>query len=302
MDTYCHNIRYKQCSINLLNGKKVAEATIQHITNNAVRSEGSSVYVGGTSVYKSGFTGWVDEFQVWDRVLSTSEIQAAMKGYTSAPSGLQGYWTFESTQQNSDGKKVFPNLGQKGSTYVAELISTLGAENDGDTGITETVLDASNDELGNPMITGSYNVTTSSEWNLPDAQVKSTANKQATISYNAVGNYTAGLTLKNMWGSDTKTVDIVVVPYPYGIEESRVEEMGVNPNPFTDHVNLSFAKEGTYAIEIVAIDGKLIENKTISVASNEILRVDVNGDKGIYFVRVVADNETTVRTVKVIKR
>ena len=284
------------------NGKKVAEATVQHIENNAVRSEGSSVYVGGTSVYKSGYTGWVDEFQVWDRVLTTSEIQTAMKGYTTAPSGLQGYWTFETTQENSEGKKVFPNIGKKGSSYVAEMISTLGAENDGDTGITETVIDASNDELGNPMITGAYNVTTSAEWNLPEAEIISTVDKKATISYNAVGSYTAGLTLKNMWGSDTKTVDIVVVPYPEGIEESSVEEMGVYPNPFTDYVNLSFAKEGTYAIEILAIDGKLIENKTISVVANEIVKVDVNGDKGIYFVRVIADNASTVRTVKVIKK
>ena len=152
------------------------------------------------------------------------------------------------------------------------------------------------------MITGAYNVTTSAEWKLPEAEIISTADKKATISYNAVGNYTAGLTLKNMWGSDTKTVDIVVVPYPEGIEESSVEEMGVYPNPFTDYVNLSFTKEGAYAIEIVAIDGKLIENKTIYVTANEIVKVDVNGDKGIYFVRVIADNASTVRTVKVIKK
>jgi hypothetical protein len=224
-----------------------------------------------------------------------------MKGYSSAPSGLQGYWTFETTQENSEGKNVFPNLGQKGNSYVAEMISTLGAEN-GDTGITETVLDASNDELGNPMITGGYSVTTSAEWDLPDAQVISTANKKATISYNALGSYTAGLTLKNMWGSDTKSVDIVVVPYPYGVEESVVEEMGVYPNPFTDCVNLSFAKEGVYTIEIVALDGKLIESKYISVSANEIVRVDVNGDNGIYFVRVIADNGASIRTVKVIKK
>ena len=283
------------------NGKKVAEATVQHIENNAVRSEGSSIYVGGTSVYKSGYTGWVDEFQVWDRVLTLSEIQTAMKGYSSAPSGLQGYWTFETTQENSEGKNVFPNLGQKGNSYVAEMISTLGAEN-GSTGITETVLDASNDELGNPMITGGYSVTTSAEWNLPNADVISTANKKATISYNAVGSYTAGLTLKNMWGSDTKSVDIVVVPYPYGVEESVVEEMGVYPNPFTDCINLSFVKEGAYTIEIVALDGKLIESKYVSVSANEIVRVDVNGDNGVYFVRVVADNGANIRTVKLIKK
>ena len=185
---------------------------------------------------------------------------------------------------------------------MAEMISTLGAENDGDSGITETVLDASNDELGNPMITGNYNVVTSAEWSLPSAQIKSTVGKQATVSYNALGSYTAGLTLKNMWGSDTKEVEIVVVPYPYGVEESSVEIMGVYPNPFTDYVNLSFAKEGAYTIEIGATDGKLIESKEVYVSSSEIVRVDVNGDKGVYFVRVVADNGKTARTVKIMKK
>ena len=105
-----------------------------------------------------------------------------------------------------------------------------------------------------------------------------------------------------MWGSNTKSVEIVVVPYPQGVEESEVEMMGVYPNPFTDYVNLSFAKDGVYTIEIVAMDGKLIESKSLSVTANEIVKVDVNGDKGIYFVRVVASNGTNVRTVKVMKK
>ncbi len=283
------------------NGKKVAETTIQHITNNAVRVAGSSVYVGGTSVYKSGFNGWIDEFQVWDRVLTDTEIQTAMKGYSMAPSGLQGYWNFETTQENSEGKKVFPNLGQKGSSYVAELVSTIGEEN-GDSGIVETVINASNDELGNPMISGSYQVTTTPEWNTPEAELTTTTNG-ATISYNATGTYTAGLTLKNMWGSsETKSVDIVIVPYPDGLEESVVEQMSVYPNPFTNYVNLSFAKEGKYTIEIVALDGKLIESKSLSVDANEIVRVDVDGEKGIYILKVVAENQSVVRTIKVVKR
>ena len=283
------------------NGKKVAETTIQHITNNAVRVEGSSVYVGGTSVYKSGFNGWVDEFQVWDRVLSDTEIQTAMKGYTTAPSGLQGYWTFETTTENSEGKKVFPNLGQKGSSYVAEMVSTLGEEN-ASSGKVETVINASNDELGNPMISGSYQVTTTPEWDTTEAELATLSNG-AKISYNATGTYTAGLTLKNMWGSsETKMVDIVIVPYPEGIEEAVVEHMSLYPNPFTDYVNLSFAKEGTYTIDIVALDGKLIESKSLSVEANEIVRVDVDGDKGIYILKVVAENQSVVRTIKVVKR
>ncbi|MBR2476372.1 MAG: T9SS type A sorting domain-containing protein, partial [Bacteroidaceae bacterium] len=130
-----------------------------------------------------------------------------------------------------------------------------------------------------------------------------TTTNGATISYNATGTYTAGLTLKNMWGSsETKSVDIIIVPYPDGVEESVVEQMSVYPNPFTDYVNLSFAKEGKYTIEIVALDGKLIESKSLSVDTNEIVRVDIDGDKGIYILKVVAQNQSVVRTIKVVKR
>ncbi|MBR5240486.1 MAG: T9SS type A sorting domain-containing protein, partial [Muribaculaceae bacterium] len=86
------------------------------------------------------------------------------------------------------------------------------------------------------------------------------------------------------------------------VEESEIETMGVYPNPFTDFVNLSFAKEGVYSIEIVAIDGKLIESKSLSVSANEIVRVDINGDKGLYLLKVKADNGTAVRTIKIVKK
>ena len=279
------------------NGKKVAEVTTNKITSNGVRKSGSPVYVGGTSVYKSGFNGWIDEFQVWDRVLIDSEIQAAMKGYSSAPAGLQGYWTFETTVTDASGLKVFPNLGQKGSNYTAAYV-VMEEEDDNSV---EKILNGQNGELGNPMITGSLQVTTEKEWNLPSAEIEQSSADSYTISYDAEGRYTAGLTLKNMWGSDTKSVEIVVVPLS-GIEETEVEMMGVYPNPFTDYVNLSFAKEGNYTIEIVALDGKLIESKQLSVQTNEIVRVDINGSKGLYLVKVRNSENQAVRTLKVVKK
>ncbi|MBR3608944.1 MAG: T9SS type A sorting domain-containing protein, partial [Bacteroidales bacterium] len=95
---------------------------------------------------------------------------------------------------------------------------------------------------------------------------------------------------------------IVIVPYPDGIEGAVVDQMSLYPNPFTDYVNLSFVKEGAYTIDIVALDGKLIESKSLSVEANEIVRVDVNGDKGIYILKVVAENNSIVRTIKLVKR
>ena len=188
-------------------------------------------------------------------------------------------------------------MGQIGSQYTANYITIK----DTDDGSVEQNLPFSPNELGNPMITGAVNVSTTAEWDLKDAKISSKSDSKVVVSYDAAGTYTAGLSLKNMWGSDNKTVDIVVVPFPEGIEDSEVEMMGVYPNPFTDFVNLSFAKEGEYTIQIVALDGKLIESKKANVSTNEVVRLDVNGEKGMYIVKVLNANGTAVRTLKVVK-
>ena len=105
-----------------------------------------------------------------------------------------------------------------------------------------------------------------------------------------------------MWGKDTQSVEIAVISWPDGVEDAVIEGMGVYPNPFTDFINMSFVKEGLYTIEIVALDGKLIESKQINATTNECVRVDVDGEKGMYIIKVKNNNGTAVRSLKVIKR
>lgn len=289
------------------NGKLVASAKVLHDNNNGVRRAGSSIYVGGTSTYKAGFTGWVDEFQIWDRVLSDAEVLTAMKGFESAPDGLMGYWTFEDMVQDSEGQNVFPNLGKKGTQYYAEYITTQGQKGEDTQEVVQTVISASNSELGNPAITGTMNISTSATWDLNGGTLINTSGTAesgtATVSYDASGKYTPKLTLENMWGSDSKSIEYITVIDPSGIEDiEAVETLGVYPNPFTDYVNLMFAKAGTYTVQIVAMDGKLIENKKLVVNNNEGVRVDVNGSKGTYIIRIINADNVAVRTLTVLKK
>lgn len=290
------------------NGKLVASAKVLHDNNEGVRYAGSSIYIGGTSTYKAGFTGWVDEFQIWDRVLNDDEVVEAMKGYEEAPSGLMGYWTFEEMVANDEGKNVFPNLGRKGSQYYAEYITTQGQKGEDTQEVQQTVISASNGELGNPAIHGTLSITTTADWDLDKGKLVETGgtleNGTAKVSYDAEGQYTPKLTLTNMWGSDQKTIDYIEVkPAPSGIEDiAAVEALGVYPNPFTDYVNLLFAKAGTYTVQIVAVDGRLIENKKLSVGDSEGVRIDINGSKGTYIIRVIDADNVAVRTVTVVKK
>ena len=124
----------------------------------------------------------------------------------------------------------------------------------------------------------------------------------AKVSYAIAGEYTPKLTLENMWGSDSKTIDYITVNTGTGIEESVVEMMGVYPNPFTDFVNIMFTEEGVYTAQIVALDGRLIEDKVMSVAANEGVRIDINGEQGTYILRILNDKGVAVRTIKLIKK
>ena len=106
-----------------------------------------------------------------------------------------------------------------------------------------------------------------------------------------------------MWGSDTKAIDFITINNPgTGLEESVVEIMGVYPNPFTDYVNIMFAEEGVYTAQIVALDGRVIEDKVMSVAANEGVRIDINGEQGTYILRILNANGVAVRTIKLIKK
>ena len=106
-----------------------------------------------------------------------------------------------------------------------------------------------------------------------------------------------------MWGGDTKDIEFITVTDPSGIENiAEAEALGVYPNPFTDYVNILFSQSGDYTIQIVALDGKVIENKTLGVSENEIVRLDVNGGAGQYIVRILNADNIAVRTMTVIKK
>ena len=284
-----------------INGKLVAETVDAKVVNGGLNNscgEGD-IYIGGSNTYKSGMNGWIDDFQVWDRVLSDNEVAAAMNGYpegTEVPNGLLGFWDFETV--NEDGY-TFTNRGTKGTDAVwnADYVTYNNGEVFGK---------PNNDQSGIPLLSGSLDVTTTATWNIPGGNLQSTGgtkeNGTAQVSYDASGQYTPSLTLENMWGSDSKSIEYITVTEPSGIEDViTAEALGVYPNPFTDYVNIHFNQAGSYKVQIVAIDGKVIETKQLEVNENEIVRLDVKGGAGQYLVRILNTDNVAIRTMTVIK-
>ncbi|MBR5532786.1 MAG: T9SS type A sorting domain-containing protein [Bacteroidales bacterium] len=284
------------------NGRLVASTKDYNVSNNGQRNNGD-VYIGGAGVYKAGFTGWVDDFQVWDRVLTDSEVKTAMNGYAEGatiPDGLIGFWDFETL--DADGTS-FSNRGKAGASKKAQYVEKI-------TGNSPAYCETravNNEQLGMPTLSGSLEVKTTAKWDVAPGTLSdkggTLAQGNAKVSYAISGEYTPKLTLENMWGSDSKTIDFIKITQAgSGVEQSVVEAMGVYPNPFTDFVNIVFAEEGVYTAQIVALDGRLIEDKVMSVTANEGVRIDINGEQGTYILRILNDKGVALRTMKLIKK
>ena len=290
------------------NGREVAS----HSFSNSIRREDSNdnrirsyevadIFIGGGGVYKSGFNGVIDEVQVWDKPLSKEEVLEAMKGYKegSIPSNLKAYFTFEEV----DGKK-FKNLGTAGRDFDGSVVVTEGSGGENTSTAAYVDQQPDNNVLGFPGVVGTYEVKTTPTWELGDGRISSESDKTAVVTYAAPGKKNVTLKLKNGWGEDEKTVneivDITAIPDGISTVESQTG-LSVYPNPFVESVNMRFAENGHYTINILGATGSLLQSNQFDAVEGQVVNVAISGARGIYFVQVMK-NGKTYKTLKVIKK
>lgn len=279
------------------NGKKVGEG---NATKYSYIGGDCPIYIGGSRVYYSGFTGTIDDVQVWHKALSDAEVVDAMKGYNDreVPSDLKGYWTFESDNYN-ESEKVFENKGSLSTNNKAAYVEVKGAGGENTSLNEEHLLPANIAIQGNPAMSGTLPITTTATFAVPDAEVTNNGD-DATVSFNKDGKYSVTLTLANGWGSDVMTKDeYIVVVLSDAVEDNLVNNLTVYPNPFIDNVNLQFAATGNYVIDVFDAQGRLVTTRKHEAMAGEICTLTVNGEKGVYYVVVSKDNKR-VKTFKVV--
>ena len=290
------------------NGREVAS----HSFSNSIRREDSNdnrirsyevadIFIGGGGVYKSGFNGVIDEVQVWDKPLSKEEVLEAMKGYKegSIPSNLKAYFTFEEV----DGKK-FKNLGTAGRDFDGSVVVTEGSGGENTSTAAYVDQQPDNNVLGFPGVVGTYEVKTTPTWELGDGRISSESDKTAVVTYAAPGKKNVTLKLKNGWGEDEKTVNEIVdiTAIPDGISTVETQTgLSVYPNPFVESVNMRFAENGHYTINILGATGSLLQSNQFDAVEGQVVNVAISGARGIYFVQVMK-NGKTYKTLKVIKK
>lgn len=287
------------------NGKKTGEAEYPKLTYSDLNGGTGTVaeapiFIGGSRVYYAGFTGTIDDVQVWHKALSDAEVVEAMKGYDgkTIPADLKGYWTFESDNYN-EADKTFENKGSLSTTNKAAYVEVRGAGGENTSLNEENLMPANINVEGNPAMSGTLPITTTSTFTIPDVEVAN-SDDQATVSFNKSGNYDVTLTLANGWGSDTMTKkEYIVVVVPDAIEDNLVNDLKVYPNPFIENVNLQFAADGNYVIDIFDAQGRKVTSKTHQAMAGEICTLTVNEAQGVYYV-VISKDGKRVKALKVV--
>lgn len=288
------------------NGKKTGEnerpkLTYRQVNNGSKPVTEAPIYIGGSRVYFAGFIGEIDDVQVWHKALSDNEVIDAMKGYDGReiPSDLKGYWTFESDDYN-EANKTFENKGTLSTDAKAAYVEIRGSGGENTSKNEENLMPANINVEGNPAMSGTMPITTTSTFSIPDAEVVNNGDN-ATATFSKDGKYSVTLTLTNGWGSATMTKDeyIVVVLEGSGVEDNLVNNLTVYPNPFIDNVNLQFAADGNYVIDVYDAQGRLVTTRKHEAMAGEICTLTINGGKGVYYVAVSKDNKR-IRTLKVV--
>ena len=223
-----------------------------------------------------------------------------MEHLTTIPESLIGYWDFE-TEPNENNEIFSTGSNKNLKGYMTE-IKTVSQ------GVNQYVPVDITYGTGAPFISGSiFKVETKPVWKLEEAQIKGAVtgtgeSGNVVAAYPSEGEFNATLTLENGWGSVSKTYRSVTVTKGVGISDS---ELGIAynayPNPFVNELNVRFANEGTYSIEVFDATGKMIEAKETTVANGGDIHLTVNGAAGIYFINIKQDAKI-LKALKVIKK
>ena len=280
-----------------LNGKEIASGTSRG--TNPKDWRGAKFYVGGSMTNLASLTGWVDEVQIWSKALSADEVQRAMRGYATAPTNLEGYFTFEETKTDGEGYIYFPNKGQNASAVPGGYMTTGKEENGRTTDYKQNQLTTAS---GVPMLTGVFPVNyESTKWMIDGARLNASTATTANATYNSGdGKFPITVVASNSWGSVTKTIDDYMVVTSV---EDVVGEGGymVYPKPFEGTANVLFAEDGLFEVAVFAADGKLVANNAFEVRAGEVREISLaDAEAGVYVVAILKEGKA-VRSFKIVK-
>lgn len=282
-----------------LNGRCVADATSRGTDPHDW--VWASFYVGGQMTHLAGFTGWIDEVQVWSKALTADEVLQSMKGYDEAPDGLEGYFKFESSQTDGEGHTYIPNVGHASDLvpggYLTYRVKTIYGS-----------YDENHDTLdfgpGVPLLGGTLPVELKqADWNAEGADLVSTRATDATAVYTREGLFPVSLTLTNTWGSASAMLtDSIRVTVPAGISEGNAYDgVRILTDELGQKVRVAFPDAAPYGIVVYDNRGRMVARRTWHSTAGQCCEFSLHGSDGVYVVAIFSGTRC-VATAKVVKR
>lgn len=237
------------------NGKKIGESAL--ITDLYAFKQTNIIMIGGVAAFRAGLNGWLDEFQFYKKALTASEVLNSMKHQNTPPTGLTGYWDFET---NADANNKLFSTGTDKLVYAG--IQDFSAS---------AALQPTSFGPGVPFIQGTnYNITTTTDWKLDGAEVTTAASGNdaagnVSVKYLNNGIYRATVTLTNGWGSSAKTFEFVKVGGSYKVDYS-ILPTNIHPN----NVQLYYANVGSSTFEPVVSGQSYPDGSTLRLIAKPI--------------------------------
>lgn len=250
----------------------------------------------------SGFTGALDEFQIWDKAMTAEDVTASMNGLdpNNLPEGLAAYWDFEDTP--GDNNKYIAKGSKAGATGGYFML----ADDPSGEGKSKYVFIRPIAGTGCPFIEGTnYKITTQPSWKVRLGEVSenngSDTEGSAKVKFSRTGDeYTAVLTLANDLGSDSRTFQFIKVGEAGAIGEVA-NDGEMRTYVIDDVLYLDVATDGNYTVYIYDINGRVVASNTQDIAAGDFMKLTINGNSGVYVVNVIKDGESS-KSFKVVKR
>lgn len=295
-DLYVNGVKqtvtsWKRTNSNASTTEPGYERNVYNITNGQVLS------VGGSAHGRSGIDGIIDNFQVWDKVMTAEDVAVSMADIDPAnlPDGLAAYWDLE-TEAGAD--NTFTSVGKLQVPAGMHNYEATGGEGQGKFGWITPAYTS-----GCPFVSGSaFPVVTVPTWKAKKAVIETGEGNDlagaATVKYENGGEYAVTLTLSNSLGSDQRTFQVIKVDAAEGIQDVNVADMKAYA---VDGVAIvEFAQDGDYTVSIYTAAGQKVAGKNVAIAAGQNVQVAL-GAKGTYVLVVEKDGQV-VRSVKLLNK
>ncbi len=259
-------------------------------------TDGQVLSVGGSAHGRNGIDGVIDNFQVWDKVMTEEDVKASMGDLTEGalPEGILSFWDFE-----KKASKTFVSVGKKKKLAGTHTYTASGSEGQG-----TFKWIASEYNSGCPFISGTaYPVTTAPTWKAKKGVVTDVVGTDqegtAKVTYAKPGDYEVVLTLANSLGSDQRTFRVIkVTDDPSGIADATMNEVAAYTVDGAAIVELAAA--GNYEISVYNAAGQQVAVKKQAFAAGQKAQITL-AQPGVYVVNIVKDGKQ-LRAVKLISK